>query len=97
MSLKLALVSAFALVAGTAQANDVFAQVFTDWNVLVKEGADAHQCAQDISTQTGFEIREVLPVLGVVLVTAPTADASALNGVACVEVFEQDSVVTIPE
>jgi len=79
---------------GTAFANDFFAQVQTNWNVVVKRNYTAAQCAKQIQSRTGFTIANVLSTVGIVSVTTPSADGSQLEEVACVASVELDGTAT---
>lgn len=81
------------LASATASANDdMFAQVFTDWLIVAQDGVAAQDCARDIQSQTGFEIRQVLEISGIIVATSPTADGSALAQVSCVKAYERDGI-----
>ena len=83
-----------AVVASTASAQgQVFAPVVTDWIVTVQQGWTATECATQILTETGYEVKSVFDAISVLVVETPTTDSSRLDGIACIKSYEVDGIV----
>lgn len=78
-----------------SQPEDFFAQVETKWIVVVKDEVSAAQCAKQIQAKTPYTIVNVLPTVGIISLTTPSADSSKLSKISCVSSFELDGIISL--
>ena len=95
VALGLVSFSSVSLASNSAPAGEgeFFAQVFTPWIAVVKDGASAKACALEVAEITGFNVLKTLEITGILVVVSPTADGSALANVPCVLAYEPEQIV----
>lgn len=90
----------FPLIASAdALAQNATIQVERRWNVVVTDQAlsNIDTCAAEIGEKTHARVDEILPRIGVILITTPFGDAEVVKNLSCVQTVEEDlPIFTLP-